>query len=262
MKNILKSATALIGGTAVAGAALHLVNKAMHKDICMIAHRGHSGVHLGNTEAAFLSAVQNGSGGIETDVRVTADGIFVVNHNDEVTYEDGTQLIVADHTFEELTEKPMKNTLSQEVCYLCTFQRYLEICREGNMVCFIEFKGSFTDEMIHKAFTMAAEVYDLRMCELQSFHFDNLVRAHEAFPELKIMLTCGKHDADVDRALEYGFDIDMDYKGIEAETVKQFHDAGLLVGLWTANTKEALDFCLGTNVDFIESDVFANEKGE
>jgi glycerophosphoryl diester phosphodiesterase len=116
--------------------------------------------------------------------------------------------------------------------------------------------------MIHKAFTMAQEVYDLRMCELQSFDFDNLVRAHEAFPDLKIMLTCSDHNADVDRCLEYGFDIDMDYRGIGAETVKTFRDAGLLVGLWTANTKEALDFCLGMDVDFIESDVFANEKGE
>ena len=231
-------------------------------DVCFIAHRGYSGKYQENTEEAFLEAVKHGSGGIETDVRTTADGVLVVNHNSTAVFADGTELEIASSTFAELTEKPLKNRFTDTELHLCTFRRYLEICREGNTVCFIEFKGSFTDEMIHKAFTMAAEVYDLRMCELQSFHFDNLVRAHEAFPELKIMLTCGKHDAEVDRALEYGFDIDMDYKGIEAETVKQFHDAGLLVGLWTANTKEALDFCLGMNVDFIESDVFANEKGE
>ena len=59
-----------------------------------------------------------------------------------------------------------------------------------------------------------------------------------------------------------GFDIDMSYNGIDAETVKQFHDRGLLVGLWTANTREALDFCISMNVDFIESDFFASEAGE
>ena len=230
--------------------------------ICFIAHRGYSGRYLQNTEEAFIEAVKHGSGGIETDVRSTADGVLVVNHNSTVVFEDGTELEVATSTYEQLTQKPLLNRFTDTKLYLCTFRRYLEICRDGHMVCFIEFKGTFSDEMIHKAFTMAAEVYDLSMCELQSFEFDNLIRAHEAFPELKIMLTCGSHDADVDRCLDYGFDIDMSYNGIDAETVKQFHDRGLLVGLWTANTREALDFCISMNVDFIESDFFASEKGE
>ena len=229
---------------------------------CFIAHRGYSGNYQENTEEAFLEAVKHGSGGIETDVRTTADGVLVVNHNSTVVFADGTEREVASSSYAELTEKPLRNRFTDTELYLCTFRRYLEICRDGNMVCFIEFKGSFTDEMIHQAFTMAQEVYDLKMCELQSFDFDNLIRAHEMFPDLKIMLTCGKHDADVDRCLDYGFDIDMDYRGIDADTIKQFHDAGLLVGLWTANTREALDFCVSMDVDFIESDVFANEKGE
>ncbi len=231
-------------------------------DVCFIAHRGYSGKFQENTEEAFREAVKHGSGGIETDVRTTADGVLVVNHNSTAVFTDGTELEIASSTYAELTEKPLRNRFTENEIYLCTFRKYLEICREGNMICFIEFKGSFTDERIREAFTMAAEVYDLRMCELQSFDFDTLVRAHAMFPELKIMLTCWDHNADVDRALEYGFDIDMDYKGIDAATVDAFHDAGLLVGLWTANTKEALDFCLDMNVDFIESDVFANEKGE
>ena len=75
-----------LGGIAATAAATHFFNKEKHKDICMIAHRGHSSKHPGNTEAAFLSAVKNGSGGIETDVRMTKDGVFVVNHNDKKVY--------------------------------------------------------------------------------------------------------------------------------------------------------------------------------
>ena len=256
MNHVIKTIVSMAGGLAVAGVALHAMNRLTHRNICMIAHRGHSAKHPGNTEAAFLSAVKNGSGGIETDVRVTADGIFVVNHNDEVTYEDGTQLIVADHTFEELTEKPMKNTLSQEVCYLCTFQRYLEICRDANMICFIELKGEFTDEQIHDLFTMAGEVYDLSMCQLQSFEFDNLIKAHEAFPELKIMYTYGKNCPDYRRCFEYGFDIDADYKVANRTMVEEFHSRGLKVGLWTANTLWALNYCRYLDADFIESDIY------
>ena len=228
--------------------------------ICYIAHRGYSGKYLENSEEAFAKAVEHGSGGIETDVRVTKDGVLVVCHNSEAVFEDGSTMEVSEHTYAELTEKPLRNRFTDTKLYLCTFRRYLEICRDGNMICFIEFKGEFTDEMIDAAFTMAGEVYDLSMCELQSFNFDNLIRAHKAFPELKIMLTCGKHDDDVDRCIEYGFDIDMDLRGIEKRTVEMFHEHGLKVGLWTANTPEALAFCRSLAVDFIESDVFSGRE--
>lgn len=230
--------------------------------ICYIAHMGYSGKYLGNSEEAFLGAVQNGFGGIETDVRATADGILVTNHDDVVHYADGTELTVADHTYEELVQKPLKNPRSDSKLYLCTFQRYLEICRDGNMVCFIEFKGEFTDEMTCKAFTMAQEIYTLEMCELQSFEYENLVRAHQMFPDLKIMLTCRRHDEYVDRCLVEGFDIDMDIVGIKEETVKMFHDKGLKVGIWTANSRESMDFCISLNPDFIESDYFCGPVNE
>ena len=41
-----------------------------------------------------------------------------------------------------------------------------------------------------------------------------------------------------------------------AYTVKEFHDKGLKVGLWTANDILALNYCLALGVDYIESDVF------
>ena len=225
--------------------------------VCFIAHRGYSSKYQMNTEEAFLGAIAHGSGGIETDVHFTSDGVLVVNHNREVRYADGTELLIAEHTYEELTEKPLANDHTETEQYLCTFRRYLEICREGKMIAFIEFKGIFPDDRIRAALDMAKEVYDLSMCSLQSFHFDNLLRAHAMYPELGIMYTCGTHDETVDRCLELGFDIDMAYGGIDDETVRQFHARGLKVGLWTANTAEAMEFCLARGVDYIESDVFS-----
>ena len=145
---------------------------------CFIAHRGYSGKYLQNTEEAFIKAVEHGSGGIETDVRITKDGVLVVNHDDDAVFEDGTRLKICDATYEELTSKPLLNRFTDTKIYVCTFRRYLEICRDGNMVCFIELKGHFPDEKINEAFTLAGEVYDLKMCSLQSFDLDNLIRAH------------------------------------------------------------------------------------
>ncbi len=230
--------------------------------ICFIAHRGYSGRYQMNTEEAFVKAVAHGSGGIETDVRVTADGVLVVNHDDAAKFADGTELDVATSTYAELTAKPLLNRFTDTDLRVCTFRRYLEICRDGNMVCFIEFKGVFTDEQINAAFELAREVYDLKMCSLQSFEFDNLIRTHKAFPELQIMLTSGEINADVDRCLEYGFDIDMYYGCCTPEIVEKFHAKGLKVALWTANTKEALDACVALGVDYIESDLFCGPDGE
>ena len=228
------------------------------KNPCFIAHRGFSGKYLQNTEEAFLKAVEHGSGGIETDVRITKDGILVVNHDDTVKYADGTELAVSDYTYEELAAKPLRNKFTDTEIHICTFRRYLEICREGNMVCFIEFKGHFPDEKIDEAFRMAGEVYDLKMCSLQSFDLDNLIRAHKAFPELQIMLTCGEPDEDVYKCLELGFDIDMAHSGIYKRLVDRFHEKGLKVALWTANEPHDLELCRLMDVDYIESDFYAD----
>ena len=256
MSKILKTAIAAAAGVLTAGAAFCAVNKRIHKDICMIAHRGYSSKYPGNTEPAFLGAVKNGSGGIETDVRVTADGIFVCNHNDDVVYKDGTSLIVAEATLAELTSKPIKNDKNKDDTYICTFERYLEICRDNNLICFIELKGEYTDEQINGVFTMAADIYDLKMCQLQSFEFENLVKAHEAFPDLQIMLTYGREFGDYTPCIEHGFDIDADYKTVTKKMVKDFHDKGLKVGAWTANDIFSLNYCRALGVDYIESDIF------
>ena len=225
--------------------------------ICFIGHRGYSSRYLENTSEAFIKAAEHGSGGVETDVRITKDGVLVLSHNSEVKFADGTELLVADHTYEELTAKPLKNRFTRTKLYLCTFKEYLEICKQYGMFCFIEFKGEFPREKITEAFNLAAEVYDLSQCELQSFEFENLIAAHEEFPDLQIMLTCDEHDELVDRCLEYGFDIDMEFHGLKPETVKQFHDKGLKVAVWTANTAVDVIYCAGLDVDFIESDVYS-----
>lgn len=226
------------------------------KDICMIAHRGYSSAYPDNTEISFIKAAGNGSGGAETDVRVTKDGILVVNHNDEVVFDDGTELLVAEATFSELTAKPMRNTKSDDTVYLCTFRRYLEIMKENNMICFVELKGEFSDEKVKEVFDTVSEVYDLSKCIMQSFEFANLIKAREMFPDLPLMLTYGSDEIDYRRCFDYGFSLDAYYKTATEEMIKEFHDRNLEVALWTVNDKEALDYSLSLGVDYIESDVF------
>ena len=222
----------------------------------MIAHRGYSSKYPDNTEIAFIRAAENGSGGAETDVRVTKDGILVVNHNDEVVFEDGSEILVAEATYAELSAKPIRNTKSDDTVYICTFRRYLEIMKENNMICFVELKGEFSDEKVKEVFDTVSEVYDLSKCIMQSFEFTNLIKAREMFPELPLMLTYGSDEIDYRRCFDYGFSLDAYYKMVNDEMIKEFHDRNLEVALWTVNDKEALDYCMTLDIDYIESDVF------
>jgi len=228
------------------------------KDVCMIAHRGYSGVYPENTALAFEMAAQHGSGGCETDVRITSDGVYVLSHNSSVVLKDGTELEVSDHTYSELTAQPLKNKRTLDTVYLCTYKEYLEIMKANDMICFIELKGNYTDEQVKEIFTIAEETYDLQKCILQSFKFDNLLKARELFPELPMMLTYGEGDEGYERCFEYGISIDVDYRVVTEEMIQQFHDNGLEVAVWTCNDLLSLEYAKSIGVDYIESDLFGS----
>ena len=226
------------------------------KDICMIAHRGYSGSFQLNTALAFREAAKHGSGGAETDVRITKDGYFVCNHNDETVFADGTEVLVADATLAELQAKPIQNKKTKDTIYICTFREYLEIMRDNNMVCFVELKGEWPEEKIKEVFTMAAEVYDLKKVILQSFSFDNLLLANKLFPDMPLMLTYGSAESGYERCFDHGFSIDVDYVTVSKEMIRQFHDRGLEVGIWTANSPLVFAYCKALGADYIESDKY------
>lgn len=226
------------------------------KNICMIAHQGYSGKYLGNTEQAFLMAAENRSGGAETDIRMTKDGVLVCNHNKTAVFEDGTELAIADSTFAELTAKPLKNRHNNGDVYVCPLRRYLEIMKENSMICFVELKGAFTDGQISDIFDLVREVYDLSKCILQSFDFDNLVRIHQQIPDLPVMYTYGTNERNYERCFDYGFSIDVDQYVITEKMIEEFHERNLEVGVWTVNEPDRLEYIRSLGVDYIESDFF------
>lgn len=228
-------------------------------NICMIAHRGYSSEYHQNTELAFRKAAEHGSKGAETDIRMTKDGVLVCSHNSEAVLKDGTELIVADTDYAQLVSQPLKTDKNHEDVYLCTLAKYLEVMKENDMICFVELKGSFSDEQIKDVFALVEKEYDLSKCIFQSFDFDNLIRIHKMLPDLPIMFTYGRGESGYERCFDYGFHIDADQFVITEQMIKEFHDRGLQVGLWTANKREDFERCKALGVDYIESDVFGGD---
>ncbi len=225
----------------------------------MIAHRGYSGKFPGNTALAFREAAKHRSGGAETDIRRTADGVYVTNHNADVVFADGEKALIREHTFAELTAKPLLNTLTEDDVRLCSFREYLEIMRDNGMICFVELKDDFTEAEVAEVFALAAEVYDLKKCILQSFSFDNLIRARELFPSLPLMWTYGGDMTGWEHCLAYGFSIDASKSTLTEDMIRVFHEHGLEAAVWTVNERENLAKFRALGADYIESDVFGGD---
>ena len=116
--------------------------KPQAKDVdkaCVIAHRGvHDNAHgiFENTLAAFRLAQEVGCWGIEFDVRATADGILVVNHDDTLNRLWGYHVAIANLSFSELRSlEPRIPSLAEVVAE-----------HSANMHLFIELKAPFQDE--------------------------------------------------------------------------------------------------------------------
>ena len=78
------------------------------KNVQMVAHRGVSGLETENTASAFVAAGNRSYYGIETDVHRTADGQFVVFHDDNTQRVAGDAMVVEETTYETLRSLRLK----------------------------------------------------------------------------------------------------------------------------------------------------------
>jgi glycerophosphoryl diester phosphodiesterase len=70
----------------------------------IVAHRGASGLAPENTALSFQKAMELGVDMIETDCRVTKDGVVVLVHDAHLTDPAGNRLTVAGSTYQELLD--------------------------------------------------------------------------------------------------------------------------------------------------------------
>ena len=67
-----------------------------------VAHRGASARHRESSPEAFEAAIADGANAVETDVRRTADGVFICHHDETLTRTAGLDVAVSNLTLDEL----------------------------------------------------------------------------------------------------------------------------------------------------------------
>lgn len=166
------------------------------KNTRMVAHRGLSAVERENTSPAFLAAATRSYFGIETDVHVTADGQFVVVHDEtlERVSEGKVKINVEKSRFSDFSDvilPDLDKSLVRRDIKVPLLSEYISICKKYSKVCVLELKNDFSREDIVR---MTLEIDALEYLDSMifiSFSYDNCVILRSLLPKAKIQLLTG-----------------------------------------------------------------------
>ena len=230
------------------------------KQAKLIAHRGVSGLERENTCAAFVAAGNRSYFGIETDVRVTADGQFLIHHDSNLTRLLGIDCFVEDKEAAWLRCLQMKD-LEGNVrgdLIMPTLEEYLRICKYYGKIAVLELKREYAPENIPALVEAIRQSGWLEHTVFISFYLNNLIRLRQLLPGHPIQYLTEEWNDQVEAELDaYNLDLDIYYKaeGFTAEKVKALHDAGHKVNVWTVDKLEDAERMIEYGVDFITSNI-------
>lgn len=207
---------------------------------------GHRGSYTGvqNTVEAYRNGVDKyGYSGLECDVRVTADGKYVICH-DETTNSLGGSLTVATATLEELKAETLTQTRGG-VTYsgtICTVEEYLDVCVDKGAFPVIELKwatGINSNDMSN--FPGLAALVKAKGLESKAVFLTSMKPSIEYirtnYPELTCQFLTGEYWANhFEWCVKWGVNPSIQAGYFDIYTVKKFRDAGLQVAVWTMNT--------------------------
>ena len=208
---------------------------------------GHRGGYTGvqNTVESYRNGVDKyGYTGLECDVRVTADGKYVISH-DETTNSLGGSLTVAESTLDQLKAETLTQTRGGVTYtgHICTVEEYLDICVEKSAFPVIELKwatGINNNDMSN--FAGLVKLVKARKLESKAVFLTSMKQSIEYirtnYPDLTCQFLTGQYWANhFDWCVKWKVNPSIQIGYFDIYTVKKFHDAGLKVAMWTVNSE-------------------------
>ena len=224
----------------------------------IIAHRGLSGAERENTCAAFVAAGNRSYYGIETDIHRTADGRYIVYHDDDLMRFFGDARVVEEMTFEELRALRLKD-LDNQVrgdLVLPSLEEYIRICRKYDKESVLEIKNHFEPEDIQKVIDIIRAEGWLEHTTFISFDLPNVLCIREKLPKQRTQYLVETVDEHVLEILkEKHLDVDADFRSMTMEIADACHAVGALVNVWTVDTIEDAYRMLSCGVDQMTTNV-------
>ena len=211
----------------------------------MTAHRGYSSVAPENTLPAFRLAGEYGFWGAECDTSPTADGEWIIMHDDTVDRTtDGTGK-VGELTYEEIAALTIDNGANVDKypsTKIPTLTEYLDVCKEYGLHPVIEVKPSApVGSMSDLAELLSAREEKDRFVII-SFSRELLAALKPLMADTPMYLLCSPAtEDDIAFCLDNGLDgIDFSYITTK-DVVKAAIKAGLKVMVWTIDDTDTVE---------------------
>lgn len=215
----------------------------------VVAHRGFWDTPgaAQNSLAALAKADSIGSDAAELDVWLTADGVLVVNHDADIngiTIEDADAPTVLAQTLANGETVP-------------TLEAYLQ--RASGLTC-----GLVLELKTHTSRKQERRAVDDIMALVKKYGLENrtdyITFSKDAFDLLikkapegaGVYYLSGDYiPAQIKAKGAAGIDYSLRTMRRHPEWIKECHDAGLLVNIWTVNTADDLQWCIDMGADLI-----------
>lgn len=230
-------------------------------DSALIAgHRGDRSAAPENTLPALQGALNGTMVYVETDIRLSADGVPVLIHDATVDRTTNGSGRVSGLTLAELQKLDAGSWHSREFAGLRipTLESFLELLAASNKKAMLELKGVWTEDALLVVNTLIEGAGVTHRVVLASFSTETLVALQAAVPDLpRLVITRELPNDPVALVLEFGaIGVVTSPPSVESDpaVVDRIHRAGLGILLYTLNKKQSWRSALALGVDGIITD--------
>ena len=225
--------------------------------VLMIAHRGLSGLEKENTDSAFVAAGERSYYGIEADVRRTADGKFVICHDEKLKMGFLKKRIdVEGSTLEELLAIDLPTENEGEYEHLTDLDSYIEICKRYDKQVILELKSEFTNEEITSIISILKAHNYLERVTFISFYYEQLQFIREQLPDQPLQFLTEWFSNRILRMLvEDKIDIAISHKRLTNRVMRKLKEAGIKVNCWTVDDARIAQKLIDMGVDYITTNI-------
>ena len=242
----------------------------IHRDSTrFIAHRGLRSEAPENTIKAFELAGEDGFWGCETDVRLTADGSYVLLHDESFLRMCGTDVLPENLTEEEIRQMVLTGGSCLEeyagdasAVSVAFLEEYLEVCLKYHMVPVMDIK--FHTGSGREAFDQMQKLYQAVKAVLGEHEAVFLASDFTALCQMRLVLeNAGDTDISLQLLLrdtdtvsaeelqKWGIDPDIKYAGLQEDTISILQEMGFEVNVWTVDHPYKINSLLRQGVDYI-----------
>lgn len=214
----------------------------------VIAHRGYwdCAGSAQNSITSLKLADKIGCYGSEFDVHLTADNVIVIHHDPTA---DGIPIQTS-------TYKTLKKCVLKNGERIPTLEQYLKAGQSLKTRLILEIKKqdvqSHEDSLVDETVAMVKKYGLESRTDYISFSGKACERLRKLCPEAQITYLNGDWDPQTIKAKGLnGIDYSQKVMGLHPEWIKECHDLGLTVNVWTVNDLNSIDEFIKAGVDFI-----------